>query len=233
MTGASRGIGRAVAETLAERGIEVIAWARTRADLVSLGPTEHVRAVAVDVSDPASVLRGIEQSLGRDEALRAVVVNAGVGEWRPVSEVPPDEWDTILGTNLGGALHTLQAALPALHRHEDPQVVVISSDSATFAHPGRGAYCASKAALSALTECLRREERERGIRVTQLAPSRVDTYFRGKTPGGRSGSLQPADVAAVVAWVLSLPRHIEIRTLDMASIYSTYGPYPEHMPEPR
>lgn len=238
VTGASRGIGRATALALAAAGHDLVLWARTGADLAATATEARargvdVRAAVVDVGDPAAVDGPGRASLDGLAALRAAVVNAGWGEWGALAETPPEQWRGIMATNLDGAFHSLQVALPLLLAHEHPQVVAMASDSSRFSYPQRAAYCASKAGFLSLMETLRHETRAQGLRVTNLLMSRVDTHFRGKQPGGRPSALSCEEVAGVVLTLLALPARVEVRELALSSITSTYGPYPETASEER
>ncbi|MEV5281823.1 SDR family oxidoreductase [Streptomyces sp. NPDC051994] len=234
VTGASRGIGKAVARRLARLGHPVVAWARSEEDLAALraaDPDGRITTCRVDVGDWDSVARGVRTSLAGATALRGVVVNAGVGEWGEVGDLPGAAWQTMLATNVSGAFHTLAQLRPLLlARPEGSQVVTMVSDSALHPFPGRSAYCSSKAALASLTETFRREVRGNRVRVTALYPGRVDTHFRGRQPGDRPEILQPEDIAATVEHVFALPDHVELRELSICSIHSTYGPFEESAP---
>lgn len=229
VTGASRGIGRAVAVGLAQAGHPVIAWARSADRLAELQQCgmSRISTCVVDVRYEESVRDGVERSLNGREAIRGVVVNAGMGEWGPVSDMPFHVWRTMMETNLDGAFHTLKQLRPFLVRRPGAQVVTMISDSALYAYPQRAAYCASKAGLRGLVDAFRREVRPRHTRVTSLYPGRVDTYFRNGQPGSRSTALRAEDVASVVTFLFAQPEHVEIRDLSLCSMFSPYGPYDE------
>jgi NADP-dependent 3-hydroxy acid dehydrogenase YdfG len=232
VTGASRGIGSEVARVLATLGYGLVLWARTEQDLGAVADEcqrhgADVRWALVDVADEEQVTAAGGRSLEGLTALRAAVINAGEGAWGALTETTPQQWRTVMATNLEGAFHSVRLALPLVRRHGVGQVIAIGSDSGLYATPGRAAYSASKAGLMALMEVVRAECRPDGVRVTTLAPSRVDTYFRGKRPGMRPQSLSAIEVATVVASVLELPTRVEIREMRLAAITSTYGPYPE------
>ncbi|GHJ47523.1 short-chain dehydrogenase [Catellatospora sp. TT07R-123] len=224
VTGASRGIGRAVAYALAGAGVPVVLWARDGAALAEVADGCRMRGAdayprVTDVRDAADV-----DAAARDlPALRAVVLNAGVGQWHPLRDYPVEVWDDTIATNLRGAHLTLVAALPRLLADGAGQVVAIGSDSGQAGLPERAAYCAAKWGLRGLVEVARAEHRADGLRCTHLAVGAVDTGFRTGTPGGRPGALAPEDVAATVAWLLAAPRGTEIRELHLASMARPYG----------
>jgi NAD(P)-dependent dehydrogenase (short-subunit alcohol dehydrogenase family) len=232
VTGASRGIGRGAALELAAAGFDLILWARSGADLEEVAAEcraagRRVEVARVDVSDPESIASAGGASLANLGGLRGLVLNAGIGIWNTLDEVSPDEWRQIIGTNLDGAFYTLKFAVPYLTRHPRAQIVAVISDSAAYAYAGRSAYCASKWGMRGLVEAVRREVRPHGVRVTQLLPSRVDTYFRGKTPGARADSLSTGEVGRLIATVFTLPSRLELREIPVAAITSSYGPFGE------
>ncbi|WP_159080496.1 SDR family NAD(P)-dependent oxidoreductase [Nocardia suismassiliense] len=233
VSGASRGIGRGIALALARAGFDLVLWGRVRADLGDTAVAARARGAevicaGVDVSDPDSVSTAGAESVARLHSLRGVVVNAGGATWSPIARTATTEWRNTLATNLDGAFYTIRAGLPLLSNNPWAQLVGISSDSASFSFPTRGAYCAAKAGLASLLETARREHRGAGLRVSALALSRVDTHFRGKQPGDRPEAMSISEAAALVANVFALPRRIEIRELKASSITTTFGPYPEH-----
>lgn len=235
VTGASRGIGAAVAVRLAKSGHDLVLWARSadgldRSRAAAEAAGVQVRTAVVDVSDPAQVERAAE-TLDGFGGLGGVVLNAGAGRWSPFDALTLEAWNATLGTNLHGAFHVLRAALPLLTARRDGLVVGMLSDSVLHPHRDRAAYTASKAGMSALLEVIRREVRSRNVRVSAVLPSRVDTHFAGNhpvaAPGCREGALGADDVAEVVATLFDLPAHVEIRHLQLAAMTSTYGPFPE------
>lgn len=232
VTGASRGIGRAVAVRLAADGVPLVLWARDRTGLTDLA-TGHrgagpVTVQAVDVRDETSVRAAVEELAEADIALRGVVLNAGVGQWHPLQGYPIALWDDIVATNLRGAQLTLVATLPLLLQTRSPQLIGVGSDSGLAGFPERAAYCASKWGLRGLLEVARAEHRQDGLRCTHLAVGAVDTGFRTGRPGSRPGSLPPENVAEIITWLLGSPAQTEIRELHVSSTavpFGTPGPH--------
>lgn len=232
VTGASRGIGAAIASALHDDGHGVILWARDATALKScsdaLDPTgATVCWVATDVGDPEAVARAAEQTLTADRPLKGIVLNAGHGRWRPLRDVTLEDWSTTIAGNLTGAFLTLQAALPKLDPETGPIVLGMLSDSALCAFPNRAAYASAKSGLETLLETTRREYRSKGVRVSQIYPSRVDTYFAGShdvaAPGMRSDGLSADQVAESVRWIFGMPNTVEIRKIELSSIKVTFG----------
>jgi NADP-dependent 3-hydroxy acid dehydrogenase YdfG len=239
VTGASRGIGRAVAVALAADGYCPILWARSGAELAQLAAEvralgRDTRTACVDIGDPAAVALAAQESLSTLTGLAGVVLNAGRGVWAGLAATDPDEWDRTIRTNLSGGFHVLRVCLPLLTVTPGALIVGLLSDSAVYPFPERAAYAASKSGLQALLEVARRELREQGVRVSVIVPSRVDTYFHGAhadaTPGTRKGALAATDIAALVAGIFRLPPEVELRETHVSAMTSTFGPFPERAP---
>ena len=202
VTGAGRGIGRAISLALARAGAGVTAVARTRSELDSL-VTEIERgggraiAHAADLNDPQAPAAAIEAAR-RHGRLQILVNNAGVGSFTPVLETTDEQWDRTFGTNLTAVFRLTRAALPQL-MDGGGHVFMISSLAALNPASGMSAYGASKAALDYFTHCLMMEVRHHGVKVTTIAPGSVDTSFPDRA--GRTGAdwmLTAADVAGTV-----------------------------------
>jgi 3-oxoacyl-[acyl-carrier protein] reductase len=206
VTGASRGIGRAVALRLAREGARVTALARSRERLDQLvaeirGAGGQALAFAGDVADRAAceaAVAGARQAHGRVQIL---VNNAGVGIQRPFAETSDEDWAATVGTNLSGVFYLTRAALPDL-TNGGGSVFMISSLAGSNPIPGLAAYCASKAALDHLAACLMLEVRQQGVKVSVLAPGSVNTEFGGRPRGEADWMLQPEDVAAAIVGLL-------------------------------
>jgi NAD(P)-dependent dehydrogenase (short-subunit alcohol dehydrogenase family) len=209
ITGAGRGIGAAIAETLAEMGATTVLCGRTPAPL---GDTaDKIRRgggkaepQTCDVSDLASVealAKQVEKAQGRVDIL---VNNAGIAAFsNPLHELPPQEWDAVLNTNLRGVYYCIRSFAPMMIRARAGQIVNISSLAGKNALPNGAAYAASKWGMNGLTYSVAEELREYGIRVSVVCPGSVHTDLSphaGKDPGRM---LQPKDVAHVVAMLVT------------------------------
>jgi NAD(P)-dependent dehydrogenase (short-subunit alcohol dehydrogenase family) len=173
VTGAGRGIGRSIAEHLANQGWDVIAGVRTQldADAITATNPQRISAVLLDVTDDAQ-LDQLEATL--PARLDAVVNNAGVVVAGPMEAVSTADWRKQLDVNVIGQLAVTRAVLPRLRRSRG-RVVFISSVNGQLAFPMMGAYCASKFALEAAAEALRMELRPWGISVVVVEPAQTDT----------------------------------------------------------
>jgi NAD(P)-dependent dehydrogenase (short-subunit alcohol dehydrogenase family) len=200
VTGAGRGIGRSIALALAREGARVTAVARSAGELDSLvGEIEAVGgrgvAFAGDLRDPSACSGAVTAAVDCFGGLQILVNNAGVGVFANVADTTDEEWDTVLGTNLSAVFRLTRAALPHLV-HRGGHVLMISSLAGQNPITGLAAYCASKAALDHFAACLMLEVRQKGVKVTTIAPGSVDTGFGGAPrPPDTSWMLTPEDVA--------------------------------------
>jgi 3-oxoacyl-[acyl-carrier protein] reductase len=186
ITGGTRGIGYATAEALIKAGNKVAITGTTPDGVAkaerALSAGGQVVGVACDVRDAASVQRAVDSAVARFGGLDVVVNSAGVGVGGPIADMPHDEWDRIIGTNLTGVFNTCKAAIPHL-RARGGWIVNISSLASTNPFPGGAAYCASKAGLNAFSDALMQVLSFDIIRVTTVLPGSVATGFSGREPG--------------------------------------------------
>jgi NAD(P)-dependent dehydrogenase (short-subunit alcohol dehydrogenase family) len=176
LTGASSGIGRACAERLAGTGWRVLAGARADADLEALAALRNVEPLRLDVTDEADVAAA---AAAAGDSLDALVNNAGIAISGPVEVLPVDAWRRQLEVNLLGQVAVTRALLPALLAARG-RIVNMSSISGRAAAPLLGPYAASKFALEAMNDALRRELRGHGVRVVAIEPGAIATPIWGK-----------------------------------------------------
>ena len=217
VTGASRGIGAAVARRLAGEGVRLGLASRSGDDL---GLADAV-ARPCDVRDPAQVDALVAGTVERFGRLDVVVANAGVGAYGPFLELAPEHLEEMIDVNVKGTLYAVRAALPHLLESGEGDVVTLTSEAGRRGLPLEAVYCASKFAQVGLTRALDHELRERGIRCTNVCPGGVATDFamgegRGRTPEmpALAGMMSAEDVADVVLFVLTRPRNH--RLLELA-----------------
>jgi NAD(P)-dependent dehydrogenase (short-subunit alcohol dehydrogenase family) len=191
ITGASSGIGAAVAERLAASGFEVFGTSRKPDRLHSGAPP--IQWVAMDVCDDASVAAGVAEVIERAGGLDAVVCNAGYGIFGSVEEVTMAEARAQLETNFFGVLRTVRAALPHLRERGRGRIVVVGSLAGRSPIPFQAHYSASKAALDALVLALVNELHPHGVHVSLVEPGDINTPFNDATDFSRSESSVYAD----------------------------------------
>jgi NAD(P)-dependent dehydrogenase (short-subunit alcohol dehydrogenase family) len=207
VTGASRGIGAAIARTLAGEGAR-LGLASRSGD--GLGLSDAV-ARPTDVRNPRDLEAIVGATVDRFGGLDILVVNAGVGAYGPFLDLPPDDLEAMIDINVKGALYSVRAALPHLLKSDAADLVTIASEAGRRGLPYEATYCASKFAQVGMTRALDHELRERGVRCTSVCPGGVATDFamgHGRTPDmpQLAGMMRPQDVADVVLFVLTRPR---------------------------
>jgi NADP-dependent 3-hydroxy acid dehydrogenase YdfG len=208
VTGASRGIGLAIAQTLGRMGAKVSLCARSTKrleDVAALFEREGMRALAVlaDVTranEIASLVAKTEQSLGPIEIL---VNNAGIGYFGPTHEASEKNWDDVLDTNLKSVFLMSKAVAPGMILRRSGHIINIASLAGKNAFVGGGIYCASKWGLLGLTQCMAEDLRPNGIRVSAICPGTVDTEFSSHVGRDPRKMLQPEDVAHAVEMIVT------------------------------
>ncbi|MBP1912825.1 SDR family oxidoreductase [Thermococcus stetteri] len=220
VTGASRGIGRTIAEMLAEEGYSLALGARNVEELEKLteGLETEVFYHYLDVSRPESVDDFASRVLWRFGGVDLVVANAGVGYFGRLEEIRDEDFERMLQVNTLGLWRTVKAFLPSL-RERRGAVVAVTSDVSARVFPGGGAYVATKWAARALVRTFQMENPE--VRFLELRPGAVDTYFAGSGPGKpkEHGFLKPEDVAEALRCLLKLPPDVRVEELMLRSIY--------------
>ena len=214
VTGASRGIGRAVAERLAADGLHVVGTATTEAGAQGIAAAlgERGHGVVLRLEEPASV----EEALGRIADWRGpplvLVNNAGIARDGLLMRMSADAWDAVVGTNLGGVYRLTRPALRPMMRARWGRIVNLSSVVGRMGNAGQTNYAAAKAGIEGFTRALAREVGSRGITVNAVAPGFIDTDMTSALaqaqrnamvegiPLGRMGT--PEDVAAVVSFLV-------------------------------
>lgn len=211
VTGASRGIGAAVARRLHAEGVSLALASRSGDDL----GLEDVVARPCDVRRPEELEEIVAEAAERFGRLDIVVANAGVGAYGPFLELSPEFLEEMIDVNLKGTLYAVRAALPHLIAGGEGDVVTLASEAGRRGLPLEAVYCASKFGQVGFTRALDHELREHGVRCTNVCPGGVATDFaleegRGRTPDVLPGMMTADDVAEVVLFVLTRPRNHRI-----------------------
>lgn len=211
VTGASRGIGAAVATALAAEGVGLGLASRSGDDL----GLEQAVGVRCDVADPAQVDAAVAATVERFGRLDILVANAGVGAYGPFVDLSPQHLEEMIDVNLKGTIYAVRAALPHLLESGEADIVTLASEAGRRGFPGEAVYCASKFGQVGFTRALDGELREQGVRCTNVCPGGVATDFalddgRGRSRDVLSGMMTAEDVADVVLFVLTRPRNHRI-----------------------
>lgn len=208
VTGASRGIGLAIAESLVARGVRVAGFARGPEALEGAGRRlgNGFVARACDVGDALAVREAVASVRAAFGAIDILVNNAGVGTFGAVDGLAPEAWEALLATNLGGPMHCIRECVPAMKAAGRGHIVNIASIAGLVGYPGASGYNATKFALRGLTESLRQELAPAGIKVTAVYPGSTETAF-GTGPA-KGSLLRPADVAGAVLQALEAPANV-------------------------
>jgi NADP-dependent 3-hydroxy acid dehydrogenase YdfG len=210
VTGASRGVGAAVARAFHGDGMRVGLASRSGDDLgIGLG-------LACDVRDPDAVSAAVDATVSEFGRLDVVVANAGVGAYGPFLDMDPDDVEAMIDVNLKGTLYTARFTLPHLIESKG-DFVSLASVAGLRAFPGEAVYNASKFGQLGFTRSLDHELRELGVRVTNIAPGGVATDFAmgsGRTPESVQGMMSAEDVAGVVLFTVNQPRNLRMMTVS-------------------
>ncbi|TDG38035.1 3-ketoacyl-ACP reductase [Pedobacter changchengzhani] len=226
ITGAGKGIGKAIAIALANEGVNVGLLARTQSDLDTLADELKVCNVKVstavaDVSNIDAVNKAVEKIQSELGFIDILINNAGVGKFGKFLELEPTEWEDIIKINLLGPYYVTRAVVPQMIEKQTGDIINISSSSAINPAAVTSAYSASKAGLVALSTSLMQEMRKHNIRVTSLTPSTTATDMAIElklTDGNPDKVMQPEDLAELVIAQLKLNRRVFLKD---AGIWST------------
>jgi 3-oxoacyl-[acyl-carrier protein] reductase len=223
VTGAGRGIGRAISLRLASAGADVVLAARTESEIESAAV--EVRALGrralplvTDVTVPDQVERLTERTGQEFGAADILVNNAALVGKGEVLDTPPEEWNQVLHAGLQSVYRVTRAFLPGMVKTNRGDIVMISSTSGKRADPGSSAYNATKHGLMGLSHALLYEVRPFNIRVTVVSPSAVDTRPLSSdrvSEGGKGVYLRMEDVADAVLFAVSLPHRALVREIEL------------------
>jgi len=221
VTGGTKGIGRAIAESLVRGGANVSISARHEAEVASaveeLNETGRAIGFVCDVRDHAQVKSYFANTVEQLGGVDILVNNAGIGLFAPVESMSADQFRAVIETNLCGVFYCCHEAIPLMKQRGGGYIINISSLAGTNAHPRMAAYNASKFGLNGFSEALMQEVRHDNIKVSYIMPGSVNTHFGGDEPSdAQSWQLRPEDIAEVVMDLLahpdrSLPSRVEIR----------------------
>jgi ribitol 2-dehydrogenase len=224
VTGASSGIGRAVAYELARLGVKQILTARSKDRLAALAEDLDSEAfiVAADMTSPKDIRSIVEQAIAKFGRIDILLANAGIYISGDVVDGEPDAWDQLISTNVTGVFRLVHAALPHLLAQRSGDILVTSSISGHQAIQWEPIYSASKHAIQSFVHGLRRQLLTTGIRVGAVAPGMVLNELWGVIDPGeidqkveQGAGLRSTDVAEAIAFMLTRPQNVTIRDLVM------------------
>ncbi len=214
VTGASRGVGAAVAQAFAAGGAKVGLLSRSGDDL---GLGDAALGVTCDVSDRGQVFEAVAKVVDHFGSLDCVVANAGVGMYGDFVDLAPEHVEAMIDVNLKGTIYTAAATLPHLIAAGGGDFVSLASVAGLRAFPGEAVYNASKFGQVGFTRALDHELREKGVRATNVAPGGVATDFAmgtGRDENSTEGMLTPEQVADTVVYCVTRPSTMRVLTLS-------------------
>lgn len=232
ITGASSGIGAACAHAFAQSGCQLVLTARREDRLAKLAPqlrsegAASVHGVILDVRDSAAVDRLVSSLPPALQAIDILINNAGLGRGRDkLHEGDPAEWDEMIDTNVKGVLRVNRAVLPQMVARDRGHIIHIGSIASRTAYVGGAVYCASKAAVRMINECLKHDLLGTHVRVSTVDPGMVETEFsvvrfrgdadRAKAVYEGMTPMSAADVAESVLFCASRPAHVNVSEVVM------------------
>lgn len=226
VTGAGKGIGRAIAIALAQEGVHVGLIARTSKDIESVA--QEIRslgvkasAVAADVSKMEDVNSAVEKIQAELGPVDILINNAGIATFGKFLEIEPNAWEEMIRVNLFGVYYATRAVLPQMIERKSGDIINISSTAGRSGSPVTSAYSASKFAVFGLSESLMQEVRRHNIRVTAMAPSTVVTDLANSAnliTGDPEKVMHPEDFAELLIAQLKLNRRVFVKE---SSVFST------------
>lgn len=220
ITGGSKGIGFAVAQSLLNAGMKVAISGRNlqtvKAAAQQLGSENSVLAIASDVTKHKDEEKAVKAILDKWGKLDVVLANAGVGIFAPIDEMTEDQWHNMINTNLNGVFHTLKASVAALKESKGYYITLASLAGANFFAMGAG-YNATKFGVVGFTQAAMLDLRKYDIKVSTIMPGSVATHFNNNEPSEKDAwKIQPEDIGELVLDLLkmhprTLPSKIEVR----------------------
>lgn len=228
VTGASRGIGKEIANKLCEQGMKITIVGsseevyQTAEELKSKG--YEVLPVQADISNEEQVNNVIRKTMEHFGQVDIMVNNAGVGAFKKVEETSLEEWKNMFDVNVQGVFLCSKAVLPHMKERKTGTIITISSDVGRYTIPNGATYTATKYAVQGFSGSLAQEVREYGIRVGTINPGMVDTYFAGSKQGSEDKKdwLKVDDIANAVVYMASAPKHMLIDEIVIHPLIQNY-----------
>lgn len=221
ITGGTKGIGKGIAKSLVDQGLNVAISGRNATDAIAvareLGDESRVLGIQSDVRNFEDEQRAVAEIIAKFGKLDVVIANAGLGKFAPIDEMTLEDWNAMIDTNLTGVFHTLKASVEQLKQHKGYYISIASLAGINFFERGAG-YNASKFGVVGFTQAAMLDLRQKDIKVTTILPGSVTSHFNAHTPDAQKDSwkIQPEDMGELVVSILqmnpnALPSKIEIR----------------------
>ncbi|ASK63700.1 oxidoreductase [Virgibacillus phasianinus] len=218
VTGASSGIGAAVAEQLADEGANLVLAARgkDRLDAVATKISGNVIAVVTDMAKKSDVDKLASEAMKEFGQIDFYVNNAGAVLGSRIQDGQTDNWDQMIDTNIKGVLYGINSALPGMLERSSGHIVNIASVSGHEVNKVSAVYSATKFAVRALSMSLEKELARTGVRVTNISPGQVDTAIASK-PSDRK-PLAPSDIAKAVVYAVTQPDYVNVNEITVRPV---------------
>lgn len=229
ITGASKGIGRAIALQMASQGAKLALMARSEKELwevqkmaESLGG--KCIAFTGDIADETFVNNAVAETISKFGTVDIVINNAGFGVFKPSEDINVAEWDSVFATNVKGTFLVSNAAIPVMKKNKSGHIINIASDVAKRVFAGGSLYCASKYAQDAYSMAIRKELRPHNIKVSVVYSGLVDSSFHADPEGHSSHNwwLKNEDMANAIVYIASQPAHVVIDELMIHPLAQEY-----------
>ncbi|MGG3999516.1 SDR family oxidoreductase [Anoxybacillus kestanbolensis] len=224
VTGASRGIGLAIAHKLAEQGMQLVLIGSS-SDIQRVGEQlKDVKTFQADVSNEQQMNEVVEATIATFGRIDLLVNNAGIGVFKSVEETTVEEWKRLFEVNVQGVFIGTKAVLPQMKKQRSGTIITVSSDVGRYTIANGSAYTATKYAVQGFSGSVAQEVRPYGIRVGTINPGMVDTYFANSTQGlpEKAEWLKAEDVAEAVVYMASAPKHMLVDEIVLHPLIQTY-----------
>lgn len=215
ITGASKGIGRATAEALLDKGAVVAGWSRSAPDELQ---HKNFHFFECNVQDEESVQQAYAATTDKlGPEVHVLVNNAGIGNMGPIDGFSSEDWHAMFDTNVNGVFYCTKAVLPQMKKQHEGHIINVASLAGTAGSPNMAGYCATKFAVRGFSDALFKEVRQDGVRVTCVMPGSVETNFGGKEPGAAPDphKMQPEDIADTIVHALEAPKATMVSEIQM------------------
>ncbi|MEI7472474.1 MAG: SDR family oxidoreductase [Chitinophagaceae bacterium] len=229
ITGASRGIGRAIALAMQVQGTRLALIARTESELLSLQQEiksngNQVLIFTGDISNETFVQESIDEVIRQFGCIDILINNAGMGIFKPAEDISLEEWNQVFDSNTKGSFLMSKAVIPIMKKQSAGHIINIASDVAKRVFAGGALYCASKYAQDAFSMAIRKELRPFKVKVSVVYSGLVDSYFHAEPQGDSSHHdwLKNEDMANAIVYIAAQPAHVVIDELMIHPISQDY-----------